>query len=151
MKSPREILREIVANHLREISLTGGYSNDLSNFVTLEPLRVAEQRDEPLVAVLIEKQTEANDLAVFRTHRATQFAVVVKAPATVHNAQEVIDSLVDDVERAFEKRQGSFPVGYLFPKYIEMMPIPPEAAVGWVGAIIRYTTNIPIRNKEQSL
>lgn len=142
--SSRADLKTAVIACLARITIAGGYATDAGTVVTGEPGQIAEDATAAL-AVIVESQSRATDPAVIKTHRLTTVAVIAKVPATLTNAQDRLDLILDDVERAMADQQFRYPVGISFPQYQSMQPVTAEAGMGWVGAVLRYTTHIPIR------
>ncbi|MGH8075626.1 MAG: hypothetical protein ACREO4_16370 [Lysobacter sp.] len=143
MSSRADLLAAVTAN-LQRITTAAGYRTDIGTAVTTEPAQVQDDEDA-IVAVLIERQQRATDAAVIRTHRLTTVAVVAKAQAAdTRQAMEMIDAIADDIERAMADRQFTYPSGIQTPQFAEMEPLVPEAGSRWVGAVIRYTTHVPI-------
>lgn len=142
--SARSDLLAAVVDCLEAITIAGGYNTDAGMYITREPGQVAQ--DAPAaVAVVIDRQTRATDPAVVKTHRLTDVLVIAKVPAAQDQAQAQLDGLLDDIERAMDAKQASFPNRAQYPQYVEMQPIPPEAGEGWTGAVLRYRSHIPIR------
>jgi hypothetical protein len=143
MSSRADLLAAVKAN-LQRIAKAGGYQTDIGAAVTTEPTQAQDDADA-IVAVLVERQQRATDAAVTRTHRLTTVAVVAKAQAAdTRQAMAMIDAIVDDIERAMADRQSTYPTGIQAPQFAEMEPLVPEAGSRWVGAVIRYTTHVPI-------
>ncbi|MGV8959205.1 MAG: hypothetical protein ACOH1V_02300 [Stenotrophomonas sp.] len=141
--SPRHRLLQAFALNLQGISIAAGYNTDVGAVVTLEPGQLDPEEVDDGMAVYIERQERATDQAVLRTHRLTTVAVIVKRVA--HAAAETtLDAVVDDIERALLNRQPSWPAGFGQPTYQSMEPLRAPAGAGWVGALVRYTTHIPI-------
>jgi len=141
MKSPRMDLVEAVAECLRIIA-TPDFNTDAGQWVTTEPKQVDDEAPGVL-AVVFERQSRPTDPAIRRTHRNTTIAVILKLPHDQDEAQATLDLAIADVELAMENRQNKFPVGTSFPEYIEMLPIPAEKGMGWIGALLRYESNVP--------
>src|SRR5690606_32041407 len=109
---------------------------------TLEPGQLDPERVEDGLAVYIERQERATDAAVQRTHRLTTVAIVVKRKGG-EAAEGSLDDVVDDIERAMDGRQPTWPTGFGQPVYQSMEPLRAPAGADWIGALIRYTSNIP--------
>lgn len=131
---------------LREILQAAGYRTDAGNDVTDEPAPAAasEQPDPFLSAVWI-RQERATDPAAVRTHRLTTFRVIGKLPADMDNAQERVDALTSDVERALDGRPQRWPPGFSNPTYVSAEPLAAQPEAGYVGVAITYTSHIPIK------
>ena len=142
--SSRADLKTAVIACLARITIADGYATDAGTVVTGEPGQIAEDATAAL-AVIIESQTRATDPAVIKTHRLTTFAVIAKVPAAQSNAQARLDLILDDVERAMADQQFRYPERISFPQYQSMQPVVAEPGQGWVGAVLRYTSHIPIR------
>ena len=145
-ESPRKQLLAAFERCLVGIVAGAEYSTNLGAVVTLEPGQLDPELVDDGIAVYVEKQERASDSALTRTHRLTTVAIVVKRRAHAE-AEAVIDAAVQDIERALLERQPQWPVGYGNPSYqsMEYLRAPPGA--DWVGALLRYTSNIPIRNR----
>ena len=142
--SSRASLKAAVIACLARISVAGGYATDAGAVVTGEPGQIADDATAAL-AVVIESQARATDVAVQRTHRLTTVAVIAKVPAAQGNAQARLDLILDDVERAMADQQFRYPERITFPQYQSMQPVIAEPGQGWVGAVLRYQSHIPIR------
>jgi len=145
-ESPRKQLLVAFERCLKRIVAGAEYSTSLGAVVTLEPGQLDPEHVDDGIAVYVEKQERANELAVVRTHRLTTVAIVVKRRANA-GAEAVIDAAVQDIEQALMERQTDWPVGYCNPAYQNMEYLRAPAGADWVGALLRYTSNIPIRNR----
>lgn len=143
MPSPRRQLLAAFETCLKRIKKADGYNTDAGNFVTLERGQEPASRGL-LLAVVIARQDRANDPALPRTHRATTVGVVAKVAADLRNSDEVLDLIVEDIERAMRDTQRDFPAGIQYPQYAAMEPLPVEAGTGFTGAVVTYTSHIPI-------
>jgi hypothetical protein len=142
--SSRADLKTAVIACLARITVAGGYHTDAGNTVTGEPGQIAADALAG-VGVMVEAQTHATDPAAIKTHRLTTVAVIVKVPAAQGNAQARLDLVLDDVEAAMADQQFRYPHRITFPQYQSMQPVIAEPGQGWVGAVLRYTSHIPIR------
>lgn len=142
--SKRADLKAAVIACLARIATVDGYHTSAGSVVTGEPGQIADDATAAL-AVIIEAQARATEPAVERTHRLTTIAVIAKVPATQVNAQARLDLILDDVERAMADQQFRYPQGISAPKYQSMQPVVAEPGTGWVGAVLRYTSHVPIR------
>lgn len=140
--TPRRQLLNAFALNLMRINGVAPYRTDTGTAVTLEPGQLDPEAVDDGLAVYIEKQERASDPAVQRTHRLTTVAIVVKCKGG-EAAEASIDAVVDDIERAMESRQTTWPAGFGQPVYQSMEPLRAPAGADWVGALIRYTTSIP--------
>lgn len=146
MPSPRENLRAAFVACLLRIKQIDGYITDAGNYVTLEPGPVsAGDDDKAFITVVISGQARATDPALLRTHRKTTVSVVAKLPAKLSEVQSRLDAVVTDIETAMADQQFRFPVGHQFPAYESMAPLVPQATDKWVGAVLTYTSHIPIK------
>lgn len=146
MASPRQTLLTAVRGCLVEIAQAGGYRTDAGQDVTLEPApAAASEKPDPFLAVVWERQERPDDTAVARTHRKTTFRVLGKLPAGMTDAQERIDALTSDVERALDRRPERWPAGYSAPVYVSAEPLAGAVEAGYVGVALTYTSNIPIK------
>lgn len=138
----RAVLIATVASCLQDIRTAEGFNTNAGEWVTTEP----EQLDESaagVVAVVWERQRTPTDQAVRRTHRLTDLAVIVKLPHQQDRAQQTLDAVLEDIERAMQGQQQRFPKGISYPSYVETQPIPPKQGMGWIGAVIRYESHVP--------
>lgn len=146
MPSPRETLRVSVRDCLARIKQVDGYITNAGSYVTLEPGPVAANEDSTeLLTVVVSGQTRATDPALIRTHRKTTVSIVAKLPAVLTQVQSRLDAVVTDIEKAMADQQFRYPVGIQFPQYESMAPMVPAPTDKWVGAVLTYTTNIPIQ------
>ena len=58
-------------------------------------------------------------------------------------AEESLDAVLEDIERAMDGRQPTWPAGIGQPVYQSMEPLRAPAGADWIGALVRYTSNIP--------
>ncbi|WP_313644469.1 hypothetical protein [Stenotrophomonas sp.] len=137
----RQLLDAFVLN-LQRINGAPAYRTTVGSVATLEPGQLDPERVEDGLAVYVEKQERATDPAVMRTHRLTTVAVVVKRKGGAA-AEAALDAVIDDIERAVEDRQQTWPVGFSKPEYQSMEPLRAPAGADWIGALLRYTTHIP--------
>ncbi|MEO6518827.1 MAG: hypothetical protein ABIO17_07540 [Pseudoxanthomonas sp.] len=144
MPSPRANLTAAASACLQRILIASGYATNAGQYVTLEPGQI-DASEAAVIAVFVERQQRATDAAVQRTHRLTDLAVVVKVPAKLGQAQTALDLVLDDVEKAMADQQFRYPAGIQFPQFASMQPVPADPGMGWIGAVIRYTTHIPIQ------
>lgn len=146
MASPRQILLAATVDCLREILQASGYRTDAGHDVTDEPApAAADEKPDPFLSAVWIRQERATDPAVIRTHRLTTFRVVGRLPASMSNAQERVDALTADVERALDGRPEQWPAGYSSPVYVSAEPLAAQPEAGYVGVAITYTSHIPIK------
>ena len=139
----RQELVAAIAGCLGEIKVADGYNTDAGHWVTTEPGQIDDE-DPGVLAVVIERQVRSVKPAVSKTHRLTTVALILKVPHAQDAAQTTIDAAIEDVEHAMARRQQRFPAGISYPEYVEMLPIPAAQGMGWVGAVIRYESDVPI-------
>jgi len=145
MSSPRWILLDAFAAILSGIRLGNGYRTDAGMAFTREPTPQSADESAEFVTAVWTRQERASDQALIRTHRLTTVEVIAKVPAALDSAQERLDAIAADIERAFSGRQKSFPAGCQFPQYQGATPLTPQQpGAGWVGVSITYTSHIPI-------
>jgi hypothetical protein len=142
--TPRRLLLRAFEANLAGAQTGDGYRTDIGRVVTLEPGQLDPEEVDDGVAVYIERQVRATDPALLRTHRLTTVAVLVKRKALLA-AEAALDDVVDDIERVLLNRQQSWPKGFSAPAYLEMEPLRAPASADWIGALLRYTSHIPIR------
>ena len=145
MSGARSQLLGAVETGLKRIQKANGFHTDAGLAVTLEPTPEKEDEAEQFVTAVWTSQARASDVALLRTHRLTTFRVVAKVPADMDDAQEHLDELLDDIERAMEAQQTLYPKGYEFPRYQGAESLAGQIAAGWVGVAVTYTSHIPIR------
>lgn len=142
--SPRSTLLAAIAECLARIQIADGFNTDAGDVVTLEPGPVNAEDSAAVVTVVWVRQERATEPQP-RSKRLTTIAIEVKLPATVTTREDWIDKATADVERAMADQQFRFPEGYEFPKYQSAEPLfGPQAAAGWVGVRLTYTSHIPI-------
>ena len=144
MSSPRAQLKLAVGECLQRILVADGYHTNGGQYFTDEPGQIDESA-VAVIAVVIERQTRPTEPAVRNTQRFTEFAVLAKVPSKLDAAQDALDQVIDDIERAMADQHFRYPDGISFPQYVSMQPIVPDAGQGWVGATVRYSTHLPIR------
>ena len=142
-KTPRKQLLEAFRDNLERITTAADYRTNIGAVVTLEPGQLDPEQVSDGLALYIDKQERATDAAVLRTHRLTTVAMVVKRNAE-GTAEETLDDALDDIERALLNRQPTWPFGFGQPQFQSMEPLRAPAGADWVGAILRYTSHIPI-------
>lgn len=140
--SPRRQLLNAFALNLERIRIANDFRTDVGAVVTLEPGQLDPEKVDDGLAVFIERQERATDPAVIRTHRLTTVGVIVKCVAD--DAEAALDFVVDDIERALNGRQPTWPASFGQPVYQSLEPLRAPAGAGWVGALLRYSTHIPI-------
>lgn len=146
MASPRQVLLSATLDCLREILQADGYRTDAGNDVTDEPApAAAAEKPNPFLSAVWIRQERATEPAVSRTHRLTTFRVVGQLPSDMDNAQERVDALTSDVERALDARPQHWPAGFSSPVYVSAEPLAAQPEAGYVGVAITYTSNIPIK------
>ena len=145
MSSPRRQLLEAVQTCLQAIAIADGFNTDAGANTSLERIRIPDDGNATL-GVRIAGQAKATEPAVKKTHRLTTFNVVALVPTDGAGAEDKLDQIVADVERAMANRQAVYPQGVSFPDYLSMTPAtPPEGQKGWIGAVIAYQSHIPIQ------
>lgn len=144
--SPRRKLLDAFVLNLQRINGTAPYHTAIGAVATLEPGQLDPERVEDGMAVYIERQERPTDTAVQRTHRQTTVAIVVKRRGGT-TAEDALDLVLEDIERAMEGRPQSWPAGFGQPVYQSMEPLRAPAGADWIGALLRYTTNIPTLNR----
>lgn len=140
--SPRRQLLNAFVLNLQRINGIAPYRTAVGTVATLEPGQLDPERVEDGLAVYIDKQERAIDPAVQRTHRLTTVAIVVKRRGG-ERPEESLDAVLEDIERAMDGRQTTWPAGFGQPVYQSMEPLRAPAGADWIGALIRYTTSIP--------
>lgn len=146
MASPRHVLLEGVRDCLAQIRVAHGYLTDAGAAVTLEPAPVASpESSDAFVSPVWVRQQRATDPAKVRSHRLTTVQVVAKLPATLTDAQERLDAMVTDIERAMSGQLFRFPTSFENPQYQQAEPLAAAVAAGWVGVALTYTSHIPIQ------
>ena len=140
--SPRRKLLDAFVLNLQRINGADPYRTAVGAVATLEPGQLDPERVEDGLAVYIDKQERASDPALQRTHRLTTVAIVVKRQGG-EAAEESLDAVLEDIERAMDGRQPTWPAGIGQPVYQSMEPLRAPAGADWIGALIRYTSNIP--------
>jgi len=140
--SPRRKLLNAFVLNLQRINGADPYRTAVGAVATLEPGQLDPERVEDGLAVYIDKQERASDPALQRTHRLTTVAIVVKRQGG-EAAEESLDAVLEDIERAMDGRQPTWPAGIGQPVYQSMEPLRAPAGADWIGALIRYTSNIP--------
>lgn len=143
--SPRSTLLAAFQACLARILVADGYNTDAGLLATLEPAPLLADDSAPFLTIVWERQTRATDPATVRTHRLTTVRVIAKLPAASSAAQQWIDAVTDDIERAMSDQRFRFPLGYQFPQYQSAEPLTGPTASGWAGVIFTYTSHIPIR------
>ncbi len=142
--TPRRRLLEAFAGNLEQALKAADYWTDVGLVVTLEPGQLDPEDVDDGLAVYIERQERSPEPATARTHRLTTIGVLVKRVA--HSAAEArLDEVVDDIERSLDSRPSTWPAGFTAPQYQSMEPMRAPAGADWVGALLRYTSTIPIR------
>lgn len=144
MPSPREVLVDAVADCLKRIRKSAGYNTDAGLHVTTEPGPKVDT-DQAFIAVGWTGQRRSDNPGKARTHRLTDIGIVAKVPAEQAQAQDALDAIVSDIERAMEDQSFRFPVGYDTPQYQSADPLGAAFGAGWTGVTLTYTSHIPIR------
>lgn len=145
-RTPRRKLLDAIVLNLKRIDGAEPYHTAIGEVATLEPGQLDPEQVEDGLAAYIEKQERAGDPALRRTHRLTTVAIVVKRKGG-EAAEESLDAVLEDIERAMEGRQSTWPAGFGQPVYLSMEPLRAPAGSDWIGALIRYETNIPTFNR----
>lgn len=135
---------ESVKTCLQAITIAGGYNTDAGLVVTTEPAQV-KQDASAVLAVQMEELLRATEPGFARTHRLMTFLVAIRVPTDLDDAQGTLDLAIDDVERAMQNKQTKFPAGVVFPRFEGCRPSPAPDNGRWIGAIVRYSTHVPIR------
>ena len=144
--TPRRRLLDAFRTNLLRINGVAPYHTAIGAVATLEPGQLDPEQVDDGMAVYIERQERPADPAVQRTHRQTTVTIVVKRRGGTR-AEEELDLVVEDIERAMEGRQATWPAGFTQPVYQSMEPLRAPAGADWIGALIRYTTSIPTLNR----
>lgn len=144
--TPRRRLLDAFHGNLLRIDGTAPYHTAIGAVATLEPDQLDPEQVDDGLAVYIERQERPDEPAVQRTHRKTTVAIVVKRRGGT-NAEDELDLVVEDIERAMEGRQSTWPPGFTQPVYQSLEPLRAPAGADWIGALIRYSTNIPTLNR----
>lgn len=140
--TPRRKLLDAFVLNLQRINGVAPFHTAIGAVATLEPGQLDPEHVEDGLAVYIDGQARATDAAVQRTHRLTTVAIVVKRKGG-GAAEESLDAVIDDIERAMDGRQPTWPASFGQPVYQSMEPLRAPAGADWIGALIRYTTSIP--------
>lgn len=143
--SPRAVMREAMAACLRRISPDAGYRTDLGEQVDLEPAPVLAEDERAFITVVWSRQARPQAPAVQRTHRETVFDVIAKVPADLDEAQQALDDAVADIEQAMDDQAFRYPNGYQAPQYRSAEPLTAGFGAGWIGVVVSYVSNIPIK------
>lgn len=144
MTTPAWTLLTAFQTCLQRIKVADGYYTDAGLHVTLEPHQIP-QSDGMAIAPAIETLAIASDAAVARSKRLATVVVICKLGSVRSDAQERLHELMDDIQHAFAQRQPDFPAGYQFPVFVDATPIAPADGMSWTGALVRFTSHIPIR------
>lgn len=144
MPSPRDTYLKAVVECLQQIRKSNGFRTDIGEKVTGEPApKVAD--DAEFVTVVWGRQDRPADPGLARTSRLTTLQIMAKVPAGLDDAQERIDQVLSDIERALDGQLTRFPTGYQFPQYQSAEPLNGAAADGWAGVVVTATGHIPKR------
>lgn len=144
MPSPRDTYLKAVVECLQQIRTSNGFLTDIGANVTREPApKVAD--DAEFVTVVWGRQDRPADPGLARTSRLTTLQIMAKVPAGLDDAQERIDQVLSDIERALDGQLTRFPTGYQFPQYQSAEPLNGAAADGWAGVVVTATGHIPKR------
>lgn len=127
---------------LERITVANGFQTDAGQYVTREPAQIPST-EPALIAIALDSIGRATEPALLRTHRLATVLVVGKVPTAQDNAQIQLHRVIEDVERAFARRQADFPIGIQFPDFIEARPVPPAEGMTWIGVEMRYATHVP--------
>jgi hypothetical protein len=144
MTSKRKQLVDAMATNLSVIKIADGYNTDAGLNVSTEAVQIPTG-SAATINVRIESQQRATDDAVKNTHRLTIVRVAILVPTGIDDHEELLDQAIDDVERAMKDRQATYPAGVQNPRYLDMTPTAPEDGKKWIGAVLRYQSNVPIR------
>ena len=140
--TPRRKLLDAFVLNLQRINGVAPFHTAIGAVATLEPGQLDPEHVEDGLAVYIDKQERSVDLALQRTHRLTTVAIVVKRKGG-ETAEDSLDDVLDDIERAMDGQQKTWPPGFGQPIYQSMEPLRAPAGADWIGALLRYTSNIP--------
>ncbi len=140
--TPRRQLLDAFVLNLQRINGAGLYHTVIGAVVTREPGQLDPERVDDGLAVYIERQERATEAAVQRTHRLTTVSIVVKRRGGTE-AEDELDLVVDDIERALDGQLETWPASFTRPVYQSMEPLRAPAGADWIGALIRYTSHIP--------
>lgn len=140
--TPRRKLLDAFVLNLQRINGAAPFHTAIGTVATLEPGQLDPEQVEEGLAVYIDKQERAVEPALQRTHRLTTVAIVVKRKGG-KAAEGSLDTVLEDIEQAMEGRQVTWPAGCGQPVYQSMEPLRAPAGADWIGALIRYTSNIP--------
>lgn len=144
MTSKRKQLVDAMATNLAVIRAANGYNTDAGLNVSKEAVQIPNGSGAT-INVRIESQQRATDEAVKSTHRLTVVRVAILVPTGIDDHEELLDQAIDDVERAMQDRQATYPAGVQNPRYLDMTPTAPEDGKKWIGAVLRYQSHVPIR------
>ena len=140
--TPRRQLLDAFVLNLQRINGAGLYHTAIGTVVTREPGQLDPERVDDGLAIYIERQERATEAAVQRTHRLTTVSIVVKRRGGTE-AEDELDLVVDDIERALDGQLETWPSSFTRPVYQSMEPLRAPAGADWIGALIRYTSHIP--------
>lgn len=144
MPSPRAIYLEAIAACMRQIKQADGYNTNAGDSVTLEPTPKLAESDEAFIAVVWSRQARGTEPAVVKTSRATTVDIIARVPASLADARERLDLILEDIESALARQQWRFPVGYQAPQYQSAEPLLAPAGAGWIGVQVTVGGHIPI-------
>jgi len=142
--SPRQRMCKAITERLCKIRITDGFHTDAGLDVVLEPLPALAEDGRTFIVVVWSQQTRPTDPAIMRTHRLTAFEVIARVPAAQGEAQQQLDAITADIERAMAAPLPSWPSGHTAPQYHEAKPMPTEFGSGYTGVGITYHSHIPI-------
>jgi len=135
-------LLEAVQESLAQIRRSAGYHTNAGRTVTLEPGQVRDDASE-FLAVFIETIAPSEDSAARALRlRACTVAITAKVPAELENAERRLHEIIEDVDRAMTDQQSRYPDYVDFPRFAGAVRIAPADGLKWIGAVIRYTSNI---------
>ena len=148
VESPRAKLLASFVKCLESITTDDGYNTDAGDHVTTKSCQDPGE-GEYVLGVVIAAQRRSDDPAKVKNSRNTTVGIVVKFAVDIDDREERLDLVLQDIERAMNGHgaMAHFEAGYEFPKFQEMKPIAPDASlgIGWSGAVVSYTSHIPIQ------
>jgi hypothetical protein len=143
MSSRKQLIDAIVVN-LSAIRTANGYNTNAGASVSTEAVQLPNA-SAATINVRWEVLQKATDPAVRRTHRLMIVRIAVLVPTGLDDAESLLDLAIDDVERALQDKQATYPLNTRYPEYLDTTPTAPEDGKKWIGAVIRYQSNVPIR------
>ena len=142
MSDPRtwQLLQGVQAC-LEQIKVADGYMTDAGDHVTLEP---AQEPDEgsSVVAVVLEALQRPTNPAMRQIGRAVTVLILAKVSTAADNAQLMLHSILDDVDKAISAKTVKFPPQITYPIFADARAVPVADGLNWVGVEIRYQSNV---------